>query len=322
MNAAYVSTAPVPRVGRGQKVNGNSPRMNSLRGTNPSLLAALAIWSVFAAGCGKPDSTAGSRMPDGAGHDAQTALDRHMDMLSAELNQDQPQRPGFELPTGENLLPLGRSESEQRMERAARLVEAGDLPAALAQLYGCRFDVEDPQAYLVLRAEVEALWFEQQRAFPLAARCAAYALMHYPESVVAAEVRQRLRTRRAWSWRYEGAFAAGSEPEPGGAVGPQYWVQGYSNTIQPSPQDPAATAERLHFVCFPAQLDDYLCSFVFKTRLLPGGRRIAVLVHVSQGRPRALDVYEHVPPYDQAVREIQHRLATLGLNAAVENLER
>lgn len=279
-----------------------------------SLVAALAIVWAIAEGCGKPDSAGPPSPrgePAGAAHNVQAA-DRQMDLLSPELRQDRPQRPGFELPAGEHLLPLSRSESEERMERAARLVEAGDLPAALAQLYGCRFDVEDPQMYLVLRAEVEALWFEQQRAFPLATRCAAYALMHYPESVVAAEVRQRLRTRGAWAWRYEGAFAAGSEPEAGGVVGPQYRVQGYTNTAQPSPEDPAASDERLYFVCFPAQLDDYLCSFAFKTRLLPGGRRVAVLVHLAQGRPKVLDVYEQLPAYNQAVREIQRRLALLG----------
>jgi len=281
----------------------------------------MAISAMHAAGCGKPDApaapetNAAARQAD-AESDVLAAAIHQMDRLGRELRQDQPQRPSFELPSGAGLLPLGRRESEQHMQQAARLVEGGDLPAALAQLYGCQFDVEDPQTYRVLRAEVEALWFEQQRAFPLAARCAAYALLHYPKSVVAAEVRQRLKSRRGWAWRYEGAFAAGNEAQAAGANLPAYWVQGYSNAALPALAETAAPTEVLHFVCFPAQFDDYLCSYVFKTRVLPGGQRIALLLHLAQGRPRVLEVYEQVPPYDQAVREIQQRLAAQELAPA------
>jgi hypothetical protein len=261
------------------------------------------------AGCGKPaaEPRTEKRHPADVESAPLAAHDRQMDRLGAELRQDQPQRPNFELPAGEHLVALARGESEQRMERAARLVEAGELSAALAQLYGCRFNVEDPQTYLVLRAEVEALWFEQRRAFPLAARCAAYALLHYPESVVAAEVRTRLKARRAWAWRYLGAFTVGHQLEAGAGL-PQYWVQGYGNAAFSSPQD-VGNAEVLHFVCFAGQTDDYLCSFVFKGRRLPGGRQVALVAHVTQGRPLVLDLCDQVPDYDQAVRQVTQLLA-------------
>jgi hypothetical protein len=171
-------------------------------------------------------------------------------------------------------------------------------------------------SYSVMRAEVEALVHSRNEATPLAARWAAYARLRregQPQdsavSIVATAVREKLRSRRAWSWKIESDDDAGEhfDARYGRSV-PAYRVQGYRNMSLEDAGESALSkldiVEHYHFTVFSTARGfprhEYLFSYRLVSRVEDGTRQIA-LEQLEAGIPMWIQSFDGVPSFE-AVR--------------------
>ena len=255
---------------------------------------------------------------------ANEEVDRQMDALASELNQQLDQFPRFEAPARDR---LSRDESQAKLKDVSRLAERGELDEAAEQLAAADLDL--PEAWMLpgARAIVEALRQHRDDVTPLAARATAAVLQYLPDGgaartpplvtgfalldegrVVAAAIRDDLRSRLAWAWKFEGPTE----------LKPVYLVQGYRNVnVADDLTHTRRRLEHYHFAVFIVDLSarhgdageqcrQYLRSYVLLSKELYGGERIYFLEDVLAGARDILEVYDTPPSYalvEQAVRK-------------------
>ena len=123
-------------------------------------------------------------------------------------------------------------------------------------------------------------------------------------------IRDDLKARQAWAWKYEGQKPAVVLPLPASAnsTGPAsrnlLTVQGYSNqSLTRNLERLDVSLQHLHFAVFVAANGKYLASYAVNSHVL-SGTRVFALRRKSSGRPQVIRVYEKQPSYEIAASDV------------------
>lgn len=247
---------------------------------------------------------------------ARNALaDSQMDSLDEVLNQHLEQWPSLESPIDrDNPLVMSVEESQMRLDQALASARQGDLATALKRLSVVRCHPNLYVAWSNLFAELQAVRFQQDKIFPLAARFAAASLLQNPRSAAGA-IRESLCNRSLWAWKYEGTTQAMLMPKRAGALPDDppssfFRIQGYTNRDESVEVDGVSHRPHqvFHFCVFLTTTGRHVLSFVVQRQKLAGGDRIYFLERQVQGRPEVLEVYDSVPDYARAVADVKAQI--------------
>ncbi len=291
----------------------------------------LCVAATLLVGCNRSDDTAlkatqlgnsrfGVSTSDRNASDAQlrarnAIVDSQMDSLDEALNQHLEQWPLLEAPIDrDNPLVMSASESQSRIDQAITSARQGDLASALKRLSMVRCHPDLYLAWNSLYTELQAVRFQQDKVFPLAARFAATSLLQNPRSA-AGVIRQSLGDRCVWAWKFEGTTPAMLMPKRADASPDDsplsfFRIQGYTNRNEPVEVDGESPRPHqiFHFCVFLTTTGRHVLSFVVQRQRLAGGDRVYFLERQVQGRPEVLEVYDSVPDYARAVADVKAQI--------------
>ncbi len=245
-------------------------------------------------------------------------VEQQMDWLSDTLGQQTVQLPPLSPPAvaGQYPIYLTRDEAKWQMEQAVVLSQSGDFKGALDLLTVNQCDALDFELYdawLRMKNELAALYFDSLDVTPLAARMTALALFYHPDSTVRV-IRDDLRRDWAWAWRYEGRTRVmealfSLTPDPEGLLPDSLLaIEGYSNVGLPT--DLLSTDRPLEHYHYAVYLMDaeYLLSYSLQSRELSGTGRIYFLERRLGDDPEVLFVYPYLPDYWTMLNEVRVHL--------------